>query len=44
MAEDEMATVARLIGTVLRSPGDATTLAATREEVATLCSKFTPYP
>ncbi|WP_262323558.1 serine hydroxymethyltransferase [Acidiferrimicrobium sp. IK] len=44
MAEDEMATVARLIARVLRSPGDETAIGAVRDEVATLCSKFTPYP
>ena len=29
---------------VLRSPDDDGELAAVREDVRTLCSKFTPYP
>jgi glycine hydroxymethyltransferase len=44
MAEEEMASVARFIGRVLRAPADEAGIAAVREEVATLCSKFTPYP
>ena len=44
MAEAEMAEIARLIGRVLRRPGDESESAAVREEVAVLCSKFTPYP
>jgi glycine hydroxymethyltransferase len=44
MAEPEMAEIAHLIGRVLRRVGDATEEAAVREEVAVLCSKFTPYP
>ena len=39
-----MAEIARLIGRVLRDPTDAADGAAVRDEVATLCSKFTPYP
>ncbi|HET6915850.1 MAG TPA: serine hydroxymethyltransferase [Acidimicrobiales bacterium] len=44
MREAEMASVASLIGRVLRSPEDPAELAAVRDEVAVLCSKFTPYP
>jgi glycine hydroxymethyltransferase len=44
MAEAEMGEIARLIGRVLRRPGDAGESAAVRDEVAVLCSKFTPYP
>ena len=44
MGEPEMAEVARLIGRVLRRPDDDAELAAVREDVAVLCSKFTPYP
>jgi glycine hydroxymethyltransferase len=44
MAEPEMGQVAELITRVLRSPGDDAELAAVREDVRTLCSKFTPYP
>jgi glycine hydroxymethyltransferase len=44
MREPEMVEIARLIGRVLRDPGDDTEGAAVRDEVATLCSKFTPYP
>ena len=44
MREPEMAEVAGLIGRVLRNPGDAGELAAVRDDVAVLCSKFTPYP
>ncbi|MHB1535096.1 MAG: serine hydroxymethyltransferase [Acidimicrobiales bacterium] len=44
MAEPEMASIAALIGRVLRRPGDERELSLVREEVATLCSKFTPYP
>jgi glycine hydroxymethyltransferase len=43
MAEAEMATIAGLIARALRSPGDDTELAAVRDDVVTLCSKFTPY-
>jgi glycine hydroxymethyltransferase len=44
MREPEMAEIARLIGRVLRSPTDRAELVGVRDEVATLCSKFTPYP
>jgi glycine hydroxymethyltransferase len=44
MGEAEMAHIARLIGRVLRRPDDEAEGAAVRDEVATLCSKFTPYP
>jgi len=44
MREAEMASVASLIGRVLRSPEDPAELASVRDEVAVLCSKFTPYP
>ena len=44
MREAEMALVANLIGRVLRNPDDPSELAAVRDEVAVLCSKFTPYP
>ena len=44
MAEPEMALIAEFITRVLRNPADETTLASVRQDVATLCSKFTPYP
>jgi glycine hydroxymethyltransferase len=44
MGETEMADVARLIARVLRRPDDPAESAAVRDEVAVLCSKFTPYP
>jgi glycine hydroxymethyltransferase len=44
MAEPEMGEIGRLIGRVLRRPDDATEQAVVREEVALMCSKFTPYP
>jgi glycine/serine hydroxymethyltransferase len=44
MGEAEMAHVARLIARVLRRPDDPAESAAVRDEVAVLCSKFTPYP
>ncbi|MFN8040568.1 MAG: serine hydroxymethyltransferase [Acidimicrobiales bacterium] len=44
MAEPEMAQIASLIGRALSRRADATELAAVRDDVATLCSKFTPYP
>ena len=44
MAEPEMAQVAALIGRALSRRADAAELAAVRDDVATLCSKFTPYP
>ena len=44
MREPEMAEVARLLGRALRRRHDEHEIAATRHEVGTLCSKFTPYP
>jgi glycine hydroxymethyltransferase len=45
MREGEMGEIAELIGRALRcGPDDAAGLAAVRDEVAVLCSKFTPYP
>jgi glycine hydroxymethyltransferase len=44
MREAEMEQVAALMGRVLRDPDDDAVVAAVREDVATLCSKFTPYP
>ena len=44
MKEPEMAAVAGLIARALRHRTDDAELAAVRDEVATLCSKFTPYP
>jgi glycine/serine hydroxymethyltransferase len=44
MGVDEMAVVAGLIGRALRHRADEAELAAVREEVHTLCSKFAPYP
>jgi glycine hydroxymethyltransferase len=44
MGEAEMAEIARLIARVLRRPTDPAESAAVRDEVAVLCSKFTPYP
>jgi glycine hydroxymethyltransferase len=43
MKEPEMATIAGLIARALRHRTDDAELAAVRDEVATLCSKFTPY-
>jgi glycine hydroxymethyltransferase len=44
MQEPEMAEIATLIGRVLRRPDDAAVIQGVRDEVVTLCSKFTPYP
>ncbi len=44
MAETEMTQIASLMGRVLRRPDDDAELATVRDEVAALCSKFTPYP
>ena len=44
MREEEMAQIAALIGRALRRRADEADLAAVRDEVAVLCSKFTPYP
>jgi glycine hydroxymethyltransferase len=43
MTEPEMAQIAALIARALRGRADDTELAAVRDDVATLCSKFTPY-
>src|SRR3712207_4648418 len=44
MTEPEMARIAGLIGRALRARTDDAELLAVRDEVGTLCSKFTPYP
>jgi glycine hydroxymethyltransferase len=44
MGEPEMEEIAHLIGRVLRRPDDEGEVAAVREQVGVLCSKFTPYP
>jgi len=44
MREPEMIEIAELVRRVLADPGDELVRAAVREEVATLCSKFVPYP
>ncbi len=44
MREPEMRQIAAFIGRVLREPGNEAELGVVRDEVATLCSKFTPYP
>ncbi len=44
MTEPEMATIAALISRALRGRSDESELASVRDDVATLCSKFTPYP
>jgi glycine hydroxymethyltransferase len=44
MKEGEMAQVAELIGRALRHRDDEVELAAVRDDVVALCSKFTPYP
>jgi glycine hydroxymethyltransferase len=44
MGEAEMAEIAGLIGRALRAPDDLDVVASVRDDVATLCSKFTPYP
>jgi glycine hydroxymethyltransferase len=44
MTEPEMATIAALISRALRGRSDEGELASVRDDVATLCSKFTPYP
>ncbi len=43
MGEAEMAEIARLIGTVLRSPEDDKVRAEVRAEVRDLCGRFSPY-
>ncbi|MDQ6784333.1 MAG: serine hydroxymethyltransferase [Actinomycetota bacterium] len=44
MTEGEMGQIAALMGRVLRRPADDAEAIVVRDEVATLCSKFTPYP
>ncbi|MCU0267379.1 MAG: serine hydroxymethyltransferase [Acidimicrobiales bacterium] len=44
MAEAEMDAIAGLIARALRCRDDEAELDAVREDVANLCSKFTPYP
>jgi glycine hydroxymethyltransferase len=44
MQEPEMVEIAGLIGRVLRRPDDEAGIRGIRDEVAMLCSKFTPYP
>jgi len=44
MREPEMAQVAELIDRALRAGNDDAELAAIRDDVAALCSKFQPYP
>jgi glycine hydroxymethyltransferase len=44
MAESEMQTIAELIDRVLRNREDDAEIAAVRDDVAALCSKFAPYP
>ena len=44
MTETEMATIGQLIGRALRCRTDDAELAAVRDDVANLCSKFVPYP
>jgi len=44
MSEQEMPEIAALIGRALRGRDDDGELDSVREAVATLCSKFTPYP
>jgi glycine hydroxymethyltransferase len=44
MRESEMAEIAHLVRRVLAAPDDESERDAVREEVATLCSKFVPYP
>jgi glycine hydroxymethyltransferase len=43
MTEPEMAQIAALIARALRGRDDDAELASVRDDVATLCSKFTPY-
>jgi glycine hydroxymethyltransferase len=44
MREPEMAQIAELLDRALRAKGDAGELATVRDDVAALCSKFSPYP
>jgi len=43
MTESDMVTIASLIARALRGRADDSELAAVRDDIATLCSKFTPY-
>jgi len=43
MTEAEMTTIGQLIGRALRGRAEETELAAVRDDVANLCSKFVPY-
>jgi glycine hydroxymethyltransferase len=44
MGEGEMAQIASLIHEVLAHRDDDAAVAAVRDEVVALCSKFAPYP
>ena len=44
MTEAEMPLIASLIREAVRHRDDASALATVREEVASLCGKFVPYP
>jgi glycine hydroxymethyltransferase len=44
MKEAEMTAIAGLLARALRHRTDEAEVAAVRDEVRTLCSKFTPYP
>jgi glycine hydroxymethyltransferase len=44
MREAEMETIASFIGRVLRNREDEGEIAAVRDDVRALCSKFVPYP
>jgi glycine hydroxymethyltransferase len=44
MTEPDMATIGGLIHRVLVGRDDPSEVAAVRDEVVALCSKFTPYP
>jgi glycine hydroxymethyltransferase len=44
IAEPEMTTIARLVARALGQRAEDGVTAAVREDVATLCSKFVPYP
>ena len=44
MGTDEMATVAKLVGSVLRAPDDPSTITSARNRVLGLCEAFPIYP
>lgn len=44
MGVEQMARIGSMIGRVLRSPSDESTIDAVREEVRQLCAAFDPYP